>query len=95
MKLSPSEEIILRAIAHRELYGAEIAKALLNCCNRNLREGSLYPALKTLYEAGLVSKRSETVKGHNRDYYKLTELGTNALDEIEKGFEKLKNWENK
>ena len=94
MKLSPSEELILRVITHRELYGSEIAKVLLECCGRQIREGSLYPALHRLYEKDLVSKRSETIKGVNRDYYKLTKLGTDTLDEIENGFEKLKNWEN-
>lgn len=92
MKLSPSEELILRAIARREMYGQQIARALLECCDRKINVGSLYPALRSLSGRKLVSKRSEVINGKNCDYYKLTDLGEDVLDTIEKGFEKLKNW---
>jgi DNA-binding PadR family transcriptional regulator len=93
MKLSPSEELILRAIAHREMYGAEIAKALLECCDRNIREGTLYPSLRRLRKEKLVSRLTEVTNGTVRDYYKLTELGIDTLIAINEGFEKLNNWE--
>jgi|LakMenEpi13Sep09_1017268.scaffolds.fasta_scaffold28785_2 PadR family transcriptional regulator PadR len=93
MKLSPSEELILRAIAHREMYGAEIAKALLECCDRHIREGTLYPSLRRLRKEKLVSRLTEAANGTVRDYYKLTELGIDTLSAINEGFEKLNNWE--
>jgi DNA-binding PadR family transcriptional regulator len=93
MKLSPSSELILRAIAHREMYGKEIARALLECCDRNIREGSLYPTLRSLHQKGLVSKRNMVVNGNNYDFYVLTDSGKKVLSDIEEGFEKLKNWE--
>lgn len=92
MKLSPSEELILRAIAHREMYGAEIAKALLECCDRNIREGTLYPSLRSLRKKKLVSRLTEATNSTVRDYYKLTDLGINTLSVINQGFEKLNNW---
>lgn len=92
MKFSPSEELILRAIAHREMYGQQIARAIFECCDRRIRENSLYPALRKLTQRGLAAKRSELVNGNNHDFYKLTQSGINALNEIEKSCEKLRNW---
>ena len=92
MKLSPSEELILRAIAHREMYGQQIARALLECCDRKINVGSLYPALRSLSDRKLVSKRSEVINGKNCDYYKLTDLGIDTLNAIKEGFKKLENW---
>lgn len=93
MKLSPSEELILRAIAHREMYGAEIAKAILECCDRQIREGSLYPALRGLVVKKLATKTTEVINGTHRDYYRLTDLGINTLNQINKNFERLERWE--
>jgi PadR family transcriptional regulator PadR len=93
MKLSPSEELVLRAIAHREMYGAEIAKAILECCDRQIREGSLYPALRGLVVKKLATKTTEVINGTHRDYYKLTDLGINTLNQINKNFERLERWE--
>ena len=93
MKFSPSEELILRAIAHRTMYGQEIARAVYECCDKQIRENSLYPGLKKLTQKGLAVKKSEVVNGKNHDFYQLTDLGINALEQIDKGFEKLKTWE--
>lgn len=93
MKLSPSEELVLRAIAHREMYGQQIAKAIFECCDRQIREGSLYPALRGLVVKKLATKTTEVINGTHRDYYRLTDLGINTLDQINESFEKLKKWE--
>ena len=93
MKLSPSSELILRAIAHREMFGQEIARTIQECCDRRIREQSLYRSLKQLHQEKLVTKRSEVSNGTVRDYYRLTEAGINALNKINEGHEKLKNWE--
>ena len=93
MKLSPSEELVLRAIAHREMYGQQIAKAILECCDRQIREGSLYPALRGLVTKKLATKTTEVINGTHRDYYRLTDLGINTLDQINKNFERLERWE--
>ena len=93
MKLSPSEELVLRAIAHREMYGQQIAKAILECCDRQIREGSLYPALRGLVAKKLATKTTEVINGTHRDYYRLTDLGINTLDQINKNFERLERWE--
>lgn len=93
MKLSPSEELVLRAIAHREMFGQQIAKAIFECCDRQIREGSLYPALRGLVTKKLATKTTEVINGTHRDYYRLTKLGVDTLDQIEEGFEKLRKWE--
>lgn len=93
MKLSQSEELTLRAIAHREMFGQQIAKVILECCDRQIREGSLYPALRGLVAKKLATKTTEVINGTHRDYYRLTELGVDTLNQIDKSFEKLRKWE--
>lgn len=93
MKLSPSEELVLKAIAHREMFGQQIAKAIFECCDRQIREGSLYPALRGLVTKKLATKTTEVINGTHRDYYRLTKLGVDTLDQIEEGFKKLRKWE--
>lgn len=93
MKLTQNEELILRAIADREMFGLQIANAIFECCDRQIREGSLYPALRGLVAKKLAIKTTEVINGTHRDYYRLTELGANTFNQIEEGFEKLRKWE--
>lgn len=93
MKLSISEELILRAICDRTMYGLEIKQALSKCCGHDIGYGSLYPSLNKLTEKELIEKVSSVVvKGKNRDYYRLTKLGTDVMSSIEENYVKLKYW---
>jgi len=93
MKLSISEELILRAICDRAMYGLEIKQAISECCGHNIGYGSLYPSLNKLTEKELVEKVSSVVvKGKNRDYYRLTKSGVDAVNSIEENYVKLKYW---
>jgi PadR family transcriptional regulator PadR len=93
MKLSISEELILRAICDRTMYGLEIKQALSKCCGHDIGYGSLYPSLNRLTEKELIEKVSSVVvKGKNRDYYRLTKSGVDAVNSIEENYVKLKHW---
>jgi PadR family transcriptional regulator PadR len=93
MKLSISEELILRAICDRTMYGLEIKQAISECCGHNIGYGSLYPSLNKLTEKELIEKVSSmVVKGKNRDYYRLTKTGSDVVSSIEENYTKLKYW---
>ncbi|MFN9561149.1 MAG: PadR family transcriptional regulator [Dolichospermum sp.] len=93
MKLSISEELILRAICDRTMYGLEIKQAISECCGHDIGYGSLYPSLNKLTEKELIEKVSSVVvKGKNRDYYRLTKSGVDAVNSIEENYTRLKYW---
>lgn len=93
MKLSITEELILRAICDRTMYGLEIKQAISECCGHNIGYGSLYPSLNKLTEKELIEKVSSVVvKGKNRDYYRLTKSGVDAVSNIEENYTRLKYW---
>jgi DNA-binding PadR family transcriptional regulator len=75
------------------MYGQQIAKAIFECCDRQIREGSLYPALRGLVVKKLAAKTTEVINGTHRDYYRLTDLGINTLNQINRNFERLERWE--
>lgn len=94
MKLSLSAQLIIRAIdGNRRMFGQEIAITVQKCCGHEIRPQSLYGSLGQLHQEGLVTKESEVSNGTVRNYYRLTEAGTNVLNKINEGYEKLKNWE--
>ena len=64
-----------------EAYGYSIAKALAEASGGRLKpgQGTLYPALHDLEEAGHVSARWAEAGGRRRKYYRLTAKGRRAL----------------
>lgn len=81
------EMILLCLIARRETYGYEIISEL----NRRgadilgyAREGTIYPILYRLQEAGLIRCRlaPATANGGQKKYYALTEQGRETLSEM-------------
>ncbi len=73
------EYCVLAMLAQREMYGLELAEALVE---RNLTasEGSLYPLLARLKAAGLVDTRWEGGdSGRRRKYYEITQRGSEQL----------------
>lgn len=90
LEISSLEEIVLIAVRQRECYGLEmieiINKASLG--KRLIGYGSLYPTLKKLEKRGLLRSRwgddrPEERGGARRRYYAITELGIDALREVE------------
>jgi PadR family transcriptional regulator, regulatory protein PadR len=76
------EFAVLRVIAAEKLYVAEMLKRLTGT-EFATQEGTLYPLLSRLRREGLVDYEwQESDAGPPRKYYKLTEQGRRALDEL-------------
>ncbi|GHO50213.1 PadR family transcriptional regulator [Ktedonospora formicarum] len=72
------ELILLAVLEHEPMYGYQIAKEVKASSRQilQLKEGSLYPALHRLEQAGLVVSTWQTRDdGAPRRYYRLTPLG--------------------
>jgi DNA-binding PadR family transcriptional regulator len=69
------------------MYGYQIVKELTARSQGyfNFKEGTLYPALHRLEEAGLITGKWETVSnGRQRKYYYITEKGKAKLPQEKK-----------
>ena len=81
------EMILLCLIAQKETYGYEILTQLNDSGAKVLgygKEGTIYPILYRLQEAGLVSSRlaPAAANGGSKKYYSLTEKGKETLEEL-------------
>ena len=85
MKRGFLEVCVLASINRQDSYGYQIVKdvpAILN-----LTESTLYPLLKRLETAGLLTTYSVEHNGRLRKYYRITPAGVTYLDEF------LKDWD--
>ena len=65
-------------------YGYQIAKSIERARpeGARLKQGTLYPVLRSMEEAGLLASRVEpSVSGPPRKYYTITDKGTAVLDD--------------
>src|SRR5437016_13568980 len=75
---------LLALLAKEEKYGFQILHELRDRSNGffDLKEGTLYPALRRLEERGFVQSRwQEPTSGMPREYYRLTDRGRTAMRE--------------
>lgn len=75
---------LLALLAREEKYGFQIVRELKDMSNGffDLKEGTLYPALRRLEERGFVESRwVEREGGNPRKYYRITDRGRTALRE--------------
>ena len=82
LKRGTLEMILLKLLAEREMYGYQLVSTLEERSGQGLRikEGTLYPVLYRLEDAGLIEARWETPeRGTPRKYYRLTNAGTERL----------------
>ena len=80
MKRGFLEVCVLASINRRDSYGYQIVKdvpAILN-----LTESTLYPLLKRLEAAELLTTYSVEHNGRLRKYYRITEAGVHHIDEF-------------
>lgn len=83
------EYCILGVISKGEVYASDILDSLKSA-NLLVVEGTVYPLLTRLKNAGLLSYEwKESTSGPPRKYYTLTHLGTQALEELNKTWEEL------
>ena len=82
MRKGVLEFCILSIIAEEEAYPSDIIKKL-KTSDLIVVEGTLYPMLTRLKNAGLLSYSwKESTSGPPRKYFKLTELGDSFLDSL-------------
>lgn len=75
--------LVLRALSRRSMHGYGITAAIQRVSHDVLRveEGSLYPALHRMEEAGWInSEWGETETGRRARFYAITRLGQQELD---------------
>mgnify|MGYP001106969959 CR=1 FL=1 len=95
MRKGVLEFCILSLLSKNEMYPSDIIHELKEA-KLIVVEGTLYPLLTRLKNAGILAYRwEESVSGPPRKYYKLTELGTKFLQELNHTWNELEKAVNK
>ena len=80
------EMVLLSIISRKPTYGYEIILKLSNAETplfQNIKEGTLYPVLYRMEDAGFVtSELSISENGRTKKYYKITDSGMRVLGEM-------------
>ncbi len=80
----------------KKLYGLQMVDAMESIYKKRIGFSLVYPNLQKLEQRGFViseeGEASSAVSGAKRKYYKITGLGTKALEEDEKNYEKMREW---
>lgn len=69
--------VVLSILQHSDTYGYEITRQVRRILD--VSETALYPALRRLEKAGLLTIYDQPFQGRNRRYYHLTETGEEYL----------------
>ncbi len=85
LRLTPNQEVILAALRLHRRYGLEILAAIEKSGGKQIGFNSLYPNLKKLEKKGLIQSEwgdepPESHSGARRKYYRITAIGTRALE---------------
>ena len=89
MRKGVLEFCILSILSHKEVYPSDIIEHMKGA-KLIVVEGTLYPLLTRLKNAGLLSYRwVESNAGPPRKYYSLTPLGEKFLDELKATWNEL------
>ncbi len=92
LKKGSVQLLLLALLVKEEKYGLEITKELKELTDGafDLKEGTLYPALRRLEKRGFVESRwIEKESGVPRKYYKLTKKGLNAFREASEIWQRI------
>ncbi len=91
MRKGVLEYCILSVLKHNDAYVAEILSTLKDA-KLLVVEGTIYPLLTRLKNAGLLSYRwEESQSGPPRKYYSLTDTGKLFLEELNNTWNELQN----
>lgn len=84
LKRGTLEMVLLRLLSEREMYGYEIANTVRERgSDFAIRDGTLYPVLYRLEEAGYVEPRWQTQeRGVPRKYYAVTAAGARHMQQL-------------
>ena len=94
LKRGTLEMIMLKLLSERQMYGYELISELERRAGPafQIKEGTLYPVLYRLENAGFVETRWETMeRGVPRKYYRLTESGSRQLEVLSTDWQKFSN----
>ncbi len=93
MKKGVLDMLVLKLLASESKYGYQIIQELKEKSENTfqLKDGTLYPILYRLEDDGLVVSSWSEAKGKQtaRKYYKITESGQAALEEIQAVWEQI------
>ncbi len=91
MRKGVLEFCILMVLKNQEMYPSDIIEQLKKS-KLIVVEGTLYPLLTRLKNAGLLTYRwEESTSGPPRKYYKLTEIGEKFLVELSATWQELEH----
>lgn len=91
MRKGVLEYCVLSILQRSEAYPSDILTELKSA-KMLIVEGTLYPLLNRLKNAGLLDYRwEESTSGPPRKYYTLTEIGTEVLKELSNTWKELAN----
>lgn len=82
LKRGTLELVLLKLLSEREMYGYQLNAALSERGGEqfSIKEGTLYPVLYRLEDAGFIEARWEMQeRGNPRKYYRLTDAGQQHL----------------
>ena len=82
MKRGLLDVCVLASIKNEESYGYQIIKDVSPYIE--ISESTLYPILRRLESASLLSVRTEEYNGRLRKYYKITNLGMERINEFKR-----------
>ena len=82
MKKGLLDVCVLASIKNEESYGYQIIKDVSPYIE--ISESTLYPILRRLESASLLSVRTAEHNGRLRKYYKITELGMERINEFKR-----------
>ena len=84
--------VVLNLLNQGPSHGYEMVQKMKRIEGLQIREGNIYPVLARLETDGLVTSYSQpSTDGPPRKYFRLTETGQKALDEMNKHWEHLIN----
>ena len=80
---------VLAAIKNEDSYGYQIIKDMKPYVD--ISESTLYPILRRLEAAELLTVRSAEYNGRLRKYYRITEAGLSRIEEFEQEWKEIMN----
>lgn len=80
--------VVLSILQHSDTYGYEITRQVRRILD--VSETALYPALRRLEKAGMLTIYDQSFQGRNRRYYHLTETGEEYLSRQKREWHQFK-----
>jgi PadR family transcriptional regulator PadR len=82
--------VVLNLLCRGPSHGYEMVQTMKRINGLHIREGNIYPVLARLETDGLVTSYSQpSTDGPPRKYFRLTESGQKALEDMNKHWDKL------